>query len=303
MRLGVIGLSPGNGHPFSFSAIVNGYDEAAFGEAGWPVILDYLKVRGPEEFGFDGVEVTHAWTQDAAVTRALCKACRIANPVADPADMLNAVDAVLVLRDDPETHLKLALPFLEAGRAVFVDKPLTLDRQELATFRPYLESGRLMSTAGLRFARELDAARADLAGFGELRLVRAAVLNDWSKYGIHMLDAALGLLPGRPVAVRRLKAGHDSLVVELDQGPPLAIDALGACPKLFNFAIYGASRIASYDLYDNFSAFRRVLAAFVEQIRTGRPAIPPADTLASISTVIAGLEATPGGPAVPCAAG
>ena len=32
LRLGILGLSPGNGHPFSFSAIVNGYDDAAFAE-------------------------------------------------------------------------------------------------------------------------------------------------------------------------------------------------------------------------------------------------------------------------------
>ena len=30
LRLGVLGFSPGNGHPYSFSAIVNGYDDEAF---------------------------------------------------------------------------------------------------------------------------------------------------------------------------------------------------------------------------------------------------------------------------------
>ena len=29
VRVGMIGLSEGNGHPFSFSAILNGYDDAA----------------------------------------------------------------------------------------------------------------------------------------------------------------------------------------------------------------------------------------------------------------------------------
>lgn len=299
MRIGVIGFSPGNGHPFSFSAIVNGFDTESFEKAGWPVILDYLKARGPDDFGFDGVQVTHAWTPDAAITALLCAACRIPHAVAAPAEMMGQVDAVMILRDDPETHLPLAMPFLEAGIPVFVDKPLTLDRAELAAFRPYLESGLLMSCAGLRFAGELDPVRSDLASFGEIRLIRGTVLNDWSKYGIHMLDAALGIVPGRPVSVRRLPTSHDSLVVELDQGTLLAIDALGACPKLFSFGLYGSEKVATFDLYDNFTAFRRVLAAFIGQVGTGTPGIAPSDTLLSINTIIAGLEAQPGGPAIP----
>lgn len=298
MRLGIAGFSPGNGHPFSFSAIVNGYDEAGFEQAGWPVILNYLKARKPEDFGYEGVEVTHAWTQDPDLTKALCAASRIGTAVTSLDAMLGQVDAVMILRDDPETHMPMAMPFLKAGLPVFVDKPLTLDRAELAAFRPYLENGQLMSCAGLRFAGELDPVRADLAAFGELKLVRGTVLNDWSKYGIHMLDAALSILPGRPVAVRRMNAPHDSLVVELDQGPALAIDAMGLSPKLFSFGLYGSTKVATFDLYDNFTAFRRVLGAFIEQVRTGKPAIAPADTLASINTIIAGLEAQPGGPAV-----
>ena len=51
-RVGVIGYSAGNGHPFSFSAIINGYSEEDFLTSGWPVINSYLKQREAEEFGF-----------------------------------------------------------------------------------------------------------------------------------------------------------------------------------------------------------------------------------------------------------
>ncbi len=75
LRLGVVGLSEGNGHPFSFSAIVNGYDDAGMAASGWPVIHDYLRLRDPSEFGGLGAQVTHAWTQSprprsASVARA-----------------------------------------------------------------------------------------------------------------------------------------------------------------------------------------------------------------------------------------
>jgi hypothetical protein len=31
VRLGIIGASPGNGHPYSWSAFFNGYDEKIYG--------------------------------------------------------------------------------------------------------------------------------------------------------------------------------------------------------------------------------------------------------------------------------
>ncbi len=74
--------------------------------------------------------------------------------------MLGNVDAVIIARDDHETHLELARPFLEAGLPVFVDKPLSLDLEALRFFRPYLEAGKLMSCSGMRYARELDELRA-----------------------------------------------------------------------------------------------------------------------------------------------
>ena len=108
IRTGIIGFSEGNGHPFSFSAIVNGYDDQAFAAAGWPVIHNYLKAQGPERFGIAGVRITSAWTQDAGLTQTLCAACKIETACATPEEMIGQVDAVIVARDDWETHARFA---------------------------------------------------------------------------------------------------------------------------------------------------------------------------------------------------
>ena len=79
IRVGIVGMSEGNGHPFSFSAIINGYNEEKFEEAGWPVILDYLRKSPSGQDGIAGAQVTHAWTQDPKVTAALCAASKIEN--------------------------------------------------------------------------------------------------------------------------------------------------------------------------------------------------------------------------------
>lgn len=296
-QVGVIGFSEENGHPFSFSAIINGYDDKAFAAAGWPVIHDYLKARGPEDFGFDGFTVTHAWTQDGALTQRLCSACLIGTACSTVEDMVDAVDAVIIARDDWESHLSLAMPFLEAGKPVFVDKPLTVDPGELAAFEPHLRAGRLMSTSGLRYARELDPLR---NGEGSsvksgTRLVTGTVINGLEKYGIHMIEAVAGLggTFAEPISVSRLEADHESFAIRLSDGTLFQLNCLGAVDKTFHLSFFGETGHRHFDLHDNFTAFRRTLAAFFDMARTGNPAIDPAQTLRLLRLLMVARELEP----------
>ena len=297
-RVGTIGLSEGNGHPFSFSAIINGFDDEGFAEAGWPVIHRYLQAQPPENFGFDGFRVTHAWTQDAALTAKLCRACRIEHAAATVEEMAAEVDAVLIARDDWETHYGLARPFLEAGKYVFVDKPLTLDAKELDRLTPYLESGRLMSTSGLRYARELDPLRDGglQEQLGRLKLIQGAVLNGLDKYGIHLIEAVAQLGNGseRPQAITRLKAEHESFVLEYACGTQFTLNCLGAVGKTFHLSFFGEKGHAHFDLHDNFTAFRRTVGSFFEMIRSGRPSIAPSETLRVMDLIMRGRRLKPG---------
>lgn len=289
--LGIIGLSEGNGHPFSYGSIINGYSPEGLAASGWPGIYEYVRRRHASEFGLDGWSITHAWTQDLESTKKLCAACRIPNGVSDYREFLGKVDAVIIARDDHETHLQMAQPFLEAGLPVFVDKPLSLDVSELRIFKPYLEKGQLMSCSGMRYARELDEPRADLAAYGKLKLIRGAIVLSWEKYGVHLLEAALAITPAHPVSVRMLPAEHASAVVRLDDGVLIQIDALGECARTFHLEFFGTQRIGAFDITDNFSMFRRMLWQFADSIRTGKPAIPPDRTLEIMRVLIAGRAA------------
>jgi predicted dehydrogenase len=291
IRLGIIGISEGNGHPFSFSAIINGYSDQGLAASGWPGIYEYVRRRDPSEFGFEGVQVTHAWTQDPDVTTRLCAASKIAHGVGTPTEMMGNVDAVIVARDDYKEHLSLALPFLEAGLHVFVDKPLAQEVCELQVFRPYLESGKLMSCSGMRYAKELDEPRASLASYGDIRLIRGAILNSWEQYGVHLADAVLNVVRSKPVSVVALQSPHMSVAVEMDDGSLFQLDALGEVGRCFRVDIFGTKHISSHEITDNFSMFRRCLWHFVQSIRSGRPAIEPEQTLTVMRLLMAGRMA------------
>lgn len=296
IRTGMMGMSEGNGHPFSFSAIINGYDEECFSAAGWPVILNYLKQQPADRFGLGDAQVTHAWTQDPATTRKLCDACRIGVACREPLDMLGAIDALIIARDDWESHAELALPFLRSGAAVFIDKPLTLDASQLDAFLPYLHSGKLMSCSGLRYAAELDAMRAADPATGAIKLISGAVLNGVEKYGIHLIEAVASLGPqfARPVSLTRLPASHASFVLTLGGGVAFHLDCLGAVGKTFHLSFFGEKGHQHFDLHDNFSAFRRTLECFFEMVRTGKPAIEPMETVGFMRLLAAAQKLEPG---------
>jgi len=290
INIGIIGMTEGNGHPYSFSSIINGYSDAGFAETEWDVIHEYLQKNDPSEFGFSGVEVTHAWTQDEAETERLCRAARIPNAVPDRSDLHDAIDAVIIARGDYENHFEMATPFLEEGVPVFVDKPLSLDKDELEALRPYLERGQLMSCSGMRFARELDEPRAHRSTYGDLRLVHGTVINDWAHYGVHMLDAIFAITKGRPasVEVAETDAPHTSAAIRMDTGTQVQVDTLGDMPMTFAVNVFGTERTSRHDLRDNFTAFRRTLWRFVEMIQTGEPTLSPSETLDVMRVLIAG---------------
>ena len=54
--IGIIGLSEGNGHPFSYSSIINGYSPEGLAASGWPGIYEYVRRRHASEFGLAGLE-------------------------------------------------------------------------------------------------------------------------------------------------------------------------------------------------------------------------------------------------------
>lgn len=288
VKIGMIGYSEGNGHPFSFSSIINGFDYERLADSGWRVIADYLAKADPVEIGLPGARVTHAWNPDEAVSEALARSCHIETVCPNYTDMIGKVDAVVIARDDYASHLEIARPFLRRDIPVFIDKPLTVDLDELKEFRPFLESGLLFSTSGLRYARELDDVRVKLRSIGAVKAVSATVVLGWEKYGIHMLDVISSLFDEDAVAV----TGHqfESSQCHLVEYPGFVahIVNIGPSCKTFHLDIFAEKENVSVNIEDNFHAFKRTLQHFLKQAGERRSGGLASRTESVIRTLIAG---------------
>lgn len=291
LNVGMIGFNEGNGHPFSFSAIINGYDKAAMKASGWDVIYNYLECCDQTEFCNFPAKVTHVWGQDKEMCQKLSEACFIDNICENYTDMLGCVDAVIIARDDYESHFELAIPFLEQSIPVFVDKPLSLDKDELVAFRPYLEKGLLMSCSGFRYARELDAVRRDISQCQEIKHASTSVILSWEKYGIHMLEALFSITPFTVKSVLCLPSPKSEIyILKNSDGSQFVINVLGCAAKTFNLNIWTEEKRYSVEIADNFSAFRRTLAHYFQMIETSASQIASQTTLNIMKVIMAGVK-------------
>jgi len=267
IELGIIGFSEGNGHPYSFSSIINGYDSEAFEKTDWSVIHNYLEKKDKSEFGFDGVEVTHVWSQDKEESKSLARCAQIENVVDKKEQMIGEVDGVIIARDDYENHLELSKEFLENDHFVFIDKPLCLDLEELKYFKKFLEKGRLMSEAGVRYATELDELRSSIDSFGEIKSIKGTVINNLNKYGIHMLYGIFGVEDFEIETVEYDKGKTENLRLRTLDNTFIDIEALGKSPLTFQFDFWSEKKRFHAEVKDNFMMFRRMLYRFVRMIR------------------------------------
>lgn len=291
IRLGVIGLSPGNGHPYSWSAICNGYDREAMEHCGFPVIPRYLEERSFPTDQISGVQVTHVWAQHVEQAVAIAKAALIPNVVDHYTDMIGQVDAILLARDDAENHLEMSRPFLQAGLPIYVDKPLALSRREadeMLNLQRY--EGQLFSCSALKYAPELIPGTEELQSLGKIRYIHGFTPKYWNTYAVHLIDPVLRLLGySEPRETRVIHAGDQTLLTALHEtGVAIQLCALGnsACP--IDITVVGESSMLKFRFKDSFTAFRAALQDFVDGIQTGDVRCPRQHMQASTAWVKAG---------------
>lgn len=295
IRLAMLGMVEGNGHPYSWSIIINGrFDAAALARCPYPVIADYIGKAPPAMLGLKGAEVTHVWTDDPADAPRVAETAGIAHIVSRPEDVIGQVDAVIIATDRGDEHVRRSRPFVEAGLPVFIDKPLADNRADLDVFRRWIEDeGRpILSSSAMRYAKEFTPYHRATHEFGALRTVFVTMAKRWETYGIHALESIYPITgPGfvsvcntgtesRNVVHLRHRDGIDVVITT-------TADQIGGSGLVTLAGTAGGVTLRSLD---TLTAFRAQLAAFVTWLRSGKRPFPHAETHELMQLVIAGIE-------------
>lgn len=293
LRLAMLGMIPGNGHPYSWSAIVNGYEVEAMRRCPYAAIPEYLERQPIEDVRIPGAQVTHLWTDDPAEAPLVASAAKIPYIVSKPEEVIGQVDAVIISTDDGDDHVRRVRPFVEAGLPVFVDKPLATSVADLAQFEAWIAGGkRILSSSGMRYSPEIPSSAAATANLGALRWVTSVTVKTWERYGIHALEAVYPLLGSGFVEVRMDRLNNDTIATIIHRsGAQLTITVLSDAYGSFgSIHLYGTKGQSAITLADTYSAFRAQLVAFIDFLRTGVSPIPFAETREMMLILIAGIQ-------------
>ncbi|MEI6338568.1 MAG: Gfo/Idh/MocA family oxidoreductase [Verrucomicrobiota bacterium] len=293
IRLAMLGMVDGNGHPYSWSAIFNGYDPGEMAKCPFAGIPAYLNKEPKETLQISGARVTHVWTDDPSDAPEVARASLIPHVVQRPEDVIGQVDAVIVATDKGHEHVERCRPFVEAGLPVFVDKPLVDNEADLKTFADWVAGGApILSSSCMRYCKEFLPYHLSTHELGAIRFASITTPKSWERYGIHALESVYPILgPGflsarntgsleRNIVHLKHRCGADVAVVAID-------DMYGSFGVL---QLCGTIGHASVSQSDSFFSFKVQLEAFVQYLRTGIRPFPFEETEELMRLVIAGIR-------------
>lgn len=253
IRIGIVGSD--NSHALAFSQLAN--VERAYG---------------------DEARVVAICGADPTRTREVADKGQIASIVSTPQDMLEHVDAAMVVYRHGDLHADNALPFLEAGVPTFVDKPfsISLDGARRMLSVASRTGALLTSFSSLRFCPDTIALTQAAAAAGPLRIGTFSGPCDFRSeyggpffYGTHTIEIALHLFGE---AVRSVSTashgGNVTATLRFDGGALVTLNLMGEAHYVFHGLVIGESGYAAAPISST-GAYQEGMSRFLEMIRSG----------------------------------
>ena len=293
LKIGILGFTEGNGHPYSWSAMFNDYDKEAMEECGFPVIPAYLGKQPKETIGIKGAKITHICCtgfKGIEEARKVAKASNIENVVEKPEDMIGEVDAVICATDVGDEHVERCRPFLEAGIPMFIDKPLVNSEEDLKTFVKWRNEGKkFISCSSLRYNKALEPFYTNHYELGKLIYICQPMAKKFETYGIHAIEGVYPLLGEGFLSVRNTGTYEQAhLHIKHKSGCNVTIaQGMGMSGGTLIVGTAGNTYVTTQDSY---YCFKKQLDLFVHWLRTGEEPFPFSETVELMKIIIAGIR-------------
>ncbi len=203
--------------------------------------------------------------------------------VNDIPTLCSKVDAILLESVDGRVHLEQVKPVFEAGKPVFIDKPLA------ATLEDALEIARLgkqhgvpwWSSSSLRYSPIVEQVKTDKMtgaitwGPASLEATHPLDLSWYAIHAIELLYAVMG--PGCERVSRTYTDDSDVIVGVWSDGRTGVVRTIRNSEAAYGAISFGADKIRSSD--DEGAAYASMLKHVVEFFKTKQPPVPNAETL------------------------
>ncbi|MCO6470661.1 MAG: Gfo/Idh/MocA family oxidoreductase [Saprospiraceae bacterium] len=292
LRLGIVGISPGNGHPYSWAAIFNGFDSVEMAACPYPTIQQYLSAQKfPEDFLNHLATVDFVYTQDQTESEKIARSSRIPNVCNSIEEMIPNVDGILLARDDAESHYEMSLSFLRASLPVFIDKPLALNVEEgMKILNEQQRDNQIYTCSSLRFSKEILLSDEDKMKLGVIYSVEASCPKYWNTYAVHILEPIIAQSPERG-DLKSIEVVHNKdqsqAKVEWENLSGVFMTT-GSTPSPFLYRFYGDKGMVEKRFTESFQPFKHSLLEFINMISDPKFENIPREETLEIVRIISG---------------
>lgn len=211
-------------------------------------------------------------------------------------ELAASVDGAMILSQNWDLHLERARPFLEAGKPVFIDKPIVGRLSDLKALLALADrtGAPLMGGSTMRFADELVALREKVAGLGGAVSAFASGPGDLLNYGAHVVEMVIAYFGARVEAVTHI-GGDRSALFHFEQrgGPPVLVQLCSGQVLSTNGCLFAVTTERSVEVIQpqagwtmRDSAFQAISRFF----REGVPAVPVTESLEVVRILLAAAE-------------
>ena len=213
LHFGMVGMNPGNGHPYSFSSVFNGFDPEALEKyCDFPIIRKYLTEHHRNREFISDARISPVWTHDRALSEKIAAVARIPH-IADSLEQLAAeTDGIIFARDDIWDHFSMARGLFRTGKPIYMDKLLCATEEELRIWSAEIpENYPLLTASSFRFAPLVEKAAQELRTCRPL-MVHGVSPCIWIRYAPHLLDALFAICGREVVSVQNSGSDRRDIV-------------------------------------------------------------------------------------------
>ena len=199
-------------------------------------------------------------------------------------EMLPHVDAVMVESVDGRPHLSQAKPAIEAGKLVFIDKPMSASLKDVIDIFELAKkhNTQVWSASNLRYHGGVIAAKnADVGDLVSVFSYGPAPTEkhhpDLMWYGIHPVEAMFTVMgPGCEVVRRTYTPGTDLITGTWNNGKLGIVMGIRSGRSSYGVKVFGKEGIVEHPAG---AAYPQLLTEVVQFFRTGKPPIDEATTI------------------------
>ena len=275
LKIGLLGESEGNGHPFSWSAIFNGYEPTKMLNCGYNTIPEYLMRQKWDKPHIPNAQISYIWTPNIDRSKFIASTCKNVKATDSLSDLEGKVDAFIIARDDYINNLDIAKKICYQGKPILFDKQISMSYDQTLEIIKYCKIHKAPIFTGSAIAKNNDFPIKSWIEDPQVKTIKAITPKKWENYAIHIVEPLIKSLTDCELAI----LDSVEVISSSNQKTTIAIKAkrrnMPSCTLtiiadqnhkrgfLFTASDEATKELQTYEITDPFNCFKQYLIEFV----------------------------------------